>query len=71
MGYRSCGNCSNKTCEKMIKLYREYCINTKFEKYWQKIPCPSCKGVLSEIRYHNGRKLRHCYSCHLNFYEED
>ena len=32
--------------------------------------CKRCGGVLSETRYHNGKALRHCYSCHSEFYEE-
>lgn len=30
-----------------------------------------CSGRLSEIRIHNGRKYRHCYSCHFEFFEEE
>ena len=26
-----------------------------------------CGGTLSEIREHNGKKYRHCYSCHFEF----
>lgn len=32
--------------------------------------CPFCAGDLSEPRQHNGRKLRHCFSCHFEFYLE-
>ena len=32
--------------------------------------CPSCGGDLSETRIQNGRRLRHCYSCHFEFEEE-
>lgn len=35
--------------------------------FWRKIPCPACGGALSEIRTHNGKKYRHCYSCHFEF----
>lgn len=44
--------------------YLDYPLKGKPEK------CKSCGGTLSEIRYHNGRPLRHCYSCHFEFYEE-
>lgn len=27
--------------------------------------CPLCGGTLSEIRESNGKKYRHCYSCHM------
>lgn len=33
--------------------------------------CPFCGGTLSEIREHNGKKYRHCYSCHFEFEEEE
>ena len=29
--------------------------------------CPFCRGTLSEIRHQNGKRLRHCYSCHFEF----
>ena len=31
-------------------------------------PCPKCKkcgGFLSEVRVQNGKRLRHCFSCHF------
>ena len=31
--------------------------------------CPFCGGKLSEVRDDNGRKYRHCYSCHFDQYE--
>ena len=33
--------------------------------------CPFCFGKLSETRIQNGRRLRHCYSCHFEFEEEE
>lgn len=33
--------------------------------------CMHCGGTLSEIRMHNGRRLRHCYSCHFEFYLDE
>ena len=40
------------------------------EDRWEKVPrCHFCGGKLSEIRYHDGRKYRHCYSCHFDQYE--
>lgn len=35
--------------------------------FWMPIPCLLCSGRLSEVRYHNGKPYRHCYSCHLEF----
>lgn len=34
------------------------------------IPCPSCGGILSEVREYNGIKYRHCYACHFEFEEK-
>ena len=64
INYKNCGNCGNKLCMHMTPLYRKYCLETKSKKYWEKIPCPSCGGTLSEIRA-NGK--RHCYSCHFEY----
>lgn len=33
--------------------------------------CPFCHGTLSNPRHQNGRRLRHCYSCHFEFEEEE
>lgn len=33
--------------------------------------CPRCKTNMSDILDHNGRKYRHCYSCHSDFYLEE
>lgn len=54
--WRSCGNCARHHC---------HCENLRL---WKPIPCERCGGPLSEIRYHRGRKYRHCYSCHFDFY---
>lgn len=32
--------------------------------------CRFCGGRLSTLRDYNGRRLRHCYSCHFEFEEE-
>lgn len=53
--YQSCRNCSRHHC---------HCENLAL---WKPIPCPSCGGILSEVREHNGKRYRHCYSCHFEF----
>ena len=37
--------------------------------FWGGSRCPHCGGPLSEIREHNGKQLRHCFSCHFEYYE--
>ena len=36
----------------------------------QELRCPFCGGKLSAIREHDGKRYRHCYSCHFDQYEE-
>lgn len=65
--WRSCDNCD-------VFPLTNYCTvktNTIVCDYWKSIPCKSCGGALSEIREHNGRKYRHCYSCHAEFFVEE
>lgn len=33
----------------------------------ERVRCPYCGGLLSEIRRQGKRKLRHCGSCHMEF----
>ena len=56
--WKSCDNCSRRNC---------HCENLKL---WKPIPCPRCHGPLSTTREHNGKKYRHCYACHAEFFEE-
>lgn len=63
MGYKSCGNCGRgKECR-----YYTICIPQVNFPLWEQIECPLCGGTLSEIRYHNDKKYRHCYACHFEF----
>ena len=65
--WRSCDNCG-------VFPLTNYCTvktNTIICDYWKPIPCKSCGGTLSEIREHNGRKYRHRYSCHAEFFVEE
>lgn len=63
--WRNCGNCI-ASCEEVIRrvLAHYDC------EFWTPIQCKYCGGLLSEIREHNGRKYRHCYSCHAEFFVE-
>ena len=64
--WKSCGNCKEaQTCRVFMGCYD---LNDN-PVYWEPIPCPSCGGILSEVRWHNGKKYRHCYACHFEFSE--
>lgn len=54
--WKSCGNCSVKGCA------WNCCGDC-----WEPIRCPDCGGILSTIREHEGKKIRHCYACHFEF----
>ena len=60
--WRSCNNCSNDECP--------WDHDGAACNRWEPIRC-RCGGALSEIREHNGKRYRHCYSCHSEFYEDD
>lgn len=63
--WKTCGNCMEfLMCPIQTKSALAWCT------YWKPIPCPLCGGPLSEIREHNGKKYRHCYSCHFEYEEE-
>ena len=64
--WKSCGNCSFvKNCG-----LQELCFEPSYE-LWIKIPCQLCGGTMSEIRESNGKRYRHCYSCHMEQEEPD
>jgi len=64
-GWKDCENCKDKECyDAKAGLFHEI-ICWK----WEPIRC-RCGGALSTTRVHNGRRYRHCYSCHFEFYEE-
>ena len=63
--YKYCNNCLTKIDGDCMP---DFCGALLY--LWQPIPCPHCGGILSEIRVHKGKKLRHCYSCNFDFYEE-
>lgn len=60
--WRSCDNCG-----RICGLKYDPDILCCFD--WKKLPCQRCGGALSEIREHNGKKYRHCYACHAEFFE--
>ena len=64
--WKSCGNCQREDeCR-----YWSICIPQEDFPLWRPLPCPKCGGTLSEIRVQGGKRLRHCYSCHFEFYLE-
>lgn len=72
MNYKSCGNCALSDNGKCIVVPRlAYVECRKHYRWWQPIPCPLCGGTLSEVRESNGKKYRHCYSCHMETPAED
>lgn len=66
-GWKDCENCKDQECYRLMKqagiATEEICDS------WEPIRC-RCGGALSTTREHNGRRYRHCYSCHSEFYEE-
>lgn len=73
--WRSCENCSNDDCP--------WNHDGAACNRWEPIRC-RCGGVLSEFRtFHytegqitdlakyEGKRYRHCYACHAEFFEED
>lgn len=62
--WKSCGNCMRNTkCP-----YWVFCEDKRsYMIAWEPIPCLLCGGILSEVREHNGKKYRHCFSCHFEF----
>ena len=68
-----------KSCENCVSLHRGWCKPMPSMirppdvtcAFWFAIECKYCRGPLSELREHNGRKYRHCYACHMEFYEEE
>lgn len=55
-------NAAEATAKAVYAWRRAHCIRLGL--------CPFCLGALSEMRIQNGRRLRHCYSCHFEFEEE-
>ena len=76
--WKSCGNCAEEEsfCAKNPFFVME-CVEYGRDS-WIPIDCPLCGGALSEIREHRMkvgneeviRHYRHCFSCHMEFYED-
>ena len=66
--WKNCENCRDRGCYWWMKqagiVTEEICDD------WEPIRC-RCGGTLSTTRVHNGRRYRHCYSCHSEFFEEE
>ena len=79
MNWKSCDNCGRKpTCGETGKYWCNHHFSHE-KVFWKPFHCPLCGGSLSEIREHRTkagdeeviRHYRHCYSCHMEFYEEE
>lgn len=64
--WKSCDNCYDLSECLTGKYYLKDAIKYACRQ-WQPIHCPHCGGTLSTTRKHNGKKYRHCYSCHFEF----
>lgn len=51
--------------ENTLKWLEAECL-----EYANPVKCPKCGDSVSGVREHNGKKYRHCYSCHFEFPEE-
>ena len=60
--WKNCDNCKHADCQ---WKKGHACV------LWKPILCERCGGPLSEVREHNGKRYRHCYSCHSEFFEEE
>lgn len=76
--WQSCNNCYEKRACDCMSLFPKEC-RLYGMKYWKPIPCPLCGGALSKIMEHKTkigneeviRNYRHCFSCHMEFYEQE
>lgn len=63
-GWKSCENCEDQYCYSLMKMeglpVESACLD------WKPLRC-RCGGALSTTKEHNGKKYRHCYSCHFEF----
>ena len=50
-------------------IHSEVCKWLIEEEEKKKYKCPHCGGPLSEVRVQNGKQLRHCFSCHFEYYK--
>ena len=64
MSWKSCYNCSDRKCAEWIDQNPNFDMSVPCDD-WKPIPCPLCGGTLSKVRESNGKKYRHCYSCHM------
>lgn len=65
--WKSCENCNDRACYVIMARMNE---TEEICDSWEPMRC-RCGGALSTTRVHNGRKYRHCYSCHFEFFEEE
>ena len=62
--WKSCGNCKHS---KACLWLEEEPDDDEPCAFWREIHCPDCGGILSTVREHDGKKIRHCYACHFEF----
>ena len=67
--WKGCSNCGKRKCAAGMAI-RFPNDDSPCDYDWEPLPCVYCGGPLSSIREHNGRKYRHCYACHFEFYLE-
>ena len=65
--WKTCNNCDDGECwfDRDELPFEGDC------HAWTPMPCKLCGGILSPVRYHNGRTYRHCYACHFEFYDDE
>lgn len=62
--WKLCDNCGSVYCARAGRARTE--LRTKCP-FWEPISCPDCGGILSTVRKHGDKKVRHCYACHFEF----
>lgn len=65
--WKNCENCADQSC--YAWMLHDHIVMEEICDDWKPLRC-RCGGALSTTRYHNGKPYRHCYSCHMEFYED-
>ena len=67
--WRNCENCKDQICYEF--MVEQNIATEEICDYYEPLRC-RCGGALSTTRYDkDGRPYRHCYSCHMEFYEDE
>ena len=68
--WKSCDNCRYYAREQMYCLrFGCHTEDGAWCNNWEAVKC-RFGGALSTTREHNGKKYRHCFACHFEFFEE-